>query len=229
MSATAAPESTGRALPRGPHRLPREAVLSSQRGRLLDAMAEVVSAKGYAAVTVGDVVGRARVSRKTFYEHFSGKEDCFLAAYDAGVDLLVARIREAEASAPSFAARVRAGVRAYLGTLSSEPAFARTFLLEIAAAGPRALERRARVHGLFRARVARLHEDFGVQVVAADEHAGPPPAEALLTALVGGTDELVSEWVRAGRAAELPELESAVVHLHLSLFAGPETALESTP
>ena len=221
MSATAARGSAGRALPRGPHRLPRDAVLSSQRGRLLDAMADVVSAKGYTAVTVGDVVGRARVSRKTFYEHFDGREDCFLAAYDAGVDLLVTRIEEAEARERSFADRVRAGARAYLETLSAEPAFARTFLLEITAAGPRALDRRARVHHLFRARVAALHEDFGVQVAAGWEDAGPPPAESLRAALVGGTDELVSDWVRAGRIAELPKLEATLVHLHLSLFADP--------
>src|SRR5436305_4647797 len=86
-----------RQLPRGPHRLAREVVLASQRGRLLDAMAEVVADRGYAASTVADVIARAGVSRKTFYEHFRDKEGCFLAAYDVGVDLLL----EAVASAGS--------------------------------------------------------------------------------------------------------------------------------
>ena len=71
-------------LPRGPHRLAREEVLASQRGRMLAAIAEAVAEKGYAATTVADVVGRAGVSRKTFYEHFADKEECFLAAWDAG-------------------------------------------------------------------------------------------------------------------------------------------------
>jgi AcrR family transcriptional regulator len=192
-------------------------VLSSQRGRLLDAIADVVAEKGYGRTTVADVVSAAGVSRKTFYEHFAGKEECFLAAYEAGVDLLVARLEEAEASHDAWPDRVRAGVRAYLDTLRFEPAFARTFLLEIQAAGPRALELRARVHRRFRARLADLHRRFGVE--AGGDREQPP--EALLLALVGGIDEVCTEWVRAGRTAHLGELESTLVFLHLALFGAP--------
>ena len=67
-------------------------VLASQRGRMLGAMADAVASKGYAGTTVADVVAGAGVSRKTFYEHFRDKEECFLAAFDAGVDLLLAAI-----------------------------------------------------------------------------------------------------------------------------------------
>src|SRR3954471_7256007 len=109
-----------KSLPRGPHRLEREVVLASQRGRLLDAIAKVVAEKGYAATSVADVIELAGVSRKTFYEHFRDKEACFLAAYDAGVDILLATMREA--------GDTRSRVRAYLETLAAEPDFARTFL-----------------------------------------------------------------------------------------------------
>ena len=72
-------------LPSGRHGLTREAVVASQRSRLIDAMAQVVAERGYPATTVADVVERAGVSRRTFYEQFADKEACFLAAYDVGL------------------------------------------------------------------------------------------------------------------------------------------------
>src|SRR3954452_23052879 len=90
-----------RPLPRGPHSLTRDEVLASQRGRMIEAMAETVAAKGYAATTVADVVARAGVSRKTFYEHFRDREDCFLAAYDAAVDAVIGAVAERVADGDS--------------------------------------------------------------------------------------------------------------------------------
>src|SRR3954470_10846908 len=120
-----------RPLPRGPHNLTRDDVLASQRQRMTDAMAEVVAEKGYASTTVGDVVAGAGVSRKTFYEHFRDKEECFLAAFDAGVEALLAAIVAAEPAGPGWVPLLRARVRAYLVTLASRPEFARTFLIEV--------------------------------------------------------------------------------------------------
>jgi AcrR family transcriptional regulator len=194
------PADSSRPLPRGPHRLEREVVLASQHGRLLDAIAQVVAEKGYAATTVADVIDRAGVSRKTFYEHFRDKEACFLAAYDAGVDILLATMRQA--------GDTRGRVRAYLQTLAAEPAFARTFLIEVAAAGPEALRRRRLVH----------------EAVAAFTAEGAPtdnvPPEAPLAA-VGATQEVVTRWVEDGRTAELPELEDAIVHVYVALLGLP--------
>ena len=110
-----------RVLPRGPHRLAREVVEASQRGRLVDAMAHVVAEKGYGAVSVADVIARAGVSRKTFYVHFRDKLDCFLAAYDVGVEVLLATVREAGAGETDPLAVARARTRAYLETLAAEP------------------------------------------------------------------------------------------------------------
>src|SRR5919201_6795907 len=90
-----------RQLPRGRHRLSREEVIASQRGRMLAAMAEVVAQKGYARTTVADVLSRARVSRETFYEQFSDKEDCFLAAYDFSVEAMLEAITDAVGDAPA--------------------------------------------------------------------------------------------------------------------------------
>src|SRR5919199_431971 len=127
-----------RPLPRGPHNLTRDDVLASQRERMTDAVAATVARKGYVATTVGDIVSGAGVSRKTFYEHFQDKEDCFLAAFDAGVEALLAAIVAARPERPGQIALLRARVRAYLETPASRPDFARTFLLEVFAAGPRA-------------------------------------------------------------------------------------------
>src|SRR4051794_24535271 len=96
---TASPPT--RPLPRGRHAAPREVVWESQRGRMLAAMATAVGEKGYAEVAVADVIARAGVSRKTFYEHFENKQQCFLAAYDAGVEMMLGAIDEAIADAGS--------------------------------------------------------------------------------------------------------------------------------
>lgn len=208
-----------RPLPRGPHNLTRDDVLASQRTRMLDAMAEIVAAKGYPAATVGDVVSRAGVSRKTFYEHFRDKEECFVAAFDAGVDALLAAIVAAEPAGQSWQERLRARVRAYLGALSAKPAFARAFLIEVFAAGPRALERREAVHERFRQLLADLYEGTRREFPEL-----PAVPGSLWTAAVGAVNEVVSQYVREGRAERLPELEDTLVYINVALFAGPASA-----
>jgi len=212
-----------RPLPRGPHRLTRETVLESQRGRMLEAIAEAVAEKGYAATTVGDVVSAAGVSRKTFYEHFTDKENCFLAAWDTGVQVLFGSIRASRERVGDPIERMRAGVRAYLATLAAEPAFARSFLIEVVAAGPRAEARRAEVHARFAELLTTLHEQARCEM---PELPKVPPA--IPRAAVGAINELVSDYVRAGRTEQLPELEDTILHLELVLFAGHDVAAQAT-
>ena len=208
-----------RPLPRGPHNLTRDDVLQSQRQRMTDAVAHAVAAKGYAATTVGDVVAGAGVSRKTFYEHFRDKEECFLAAFDAGVEALLAAIVAAEPEQPGWEGMLRARVRAYLEALAARPEFARTFMLEVFVAGPRAIERRGEVLDRF----AQLFRDLHAEARRAYPEL-PPVPDPIFAAAVGGVNELVSAYVREGRTAELGELEPALVYLQMALFAGPETA-----
>lgn len=212
--------SAPRPLPRGPHGLERGVVRASQRGRMLGAMAEAVSRKGYAGTTVADVVAGAGVSRKTFYEHFGDKEQCFLAAFDAGVDMVLGAILAAEAGDDEgWLGLMRARVRAYLETLASNPAFARTFAIEVFAAGPRALERRAEVLRRF----AQLFRDLHVEARRQFPDL-PPVPEATYAAAVGAINELVSELAREGRTGALPELEDTLVYLQVVLFAGRDQA-----
>ncbi|HEY3020189.1 MAG TPA: TetR/AcrR family transcriptional regulator [Solirubrobacteraceae bacterium] len=201
-----------RVLPRGPHGLARDVVEASQRARLLDAMAQAVAEKGYGAVSVADVIARAGVSRKTFYEHFRDKLDCFLAAYEVGVEVLLGTVHTADGGGGDVLAVTRARIRAYLETLAAEPAFARTFLIEVNAAGPAAIERRRAVHRQFAVLARELVESVP---------GAPRLPDELYLAAVGATNEVVSAWVVEGRTAQLPELEDVVFHIQVSLLSRP--------
>ena len=81
--------------PGGRHGLPEAYAVRSERERLREAMVRVAAAKGYEAATVNDVIEVAGVSLETFHEMFADKEDCFLEAYDAVIDVLVAHVTSA--------------------------------------------------------------------------------------------------------------------------------------
>ena len=82
-------------LPRGRNGLPTEAVRAAQRERLLRAVIAAVAQRGFADLTVADIVRGARVSKAAFYVHFAGKEDCFLAATREGGHLMLDQVADA--------------------------------------------------------------------------------------------------------------------------------------
>ncbi len=108
-------------------------------------MVQEVSERGAANVSVGHVVGRSGVSRRTFYEIFHDREDCFQAAFDDALAHAEAVVVPAYGSGGAWLARVRAGLTALLGFLDSDRAAARLLVVESLAAGPAALERRREV------------------------------------------------------------------------------------
>jgi len=211
-----------RVLPRGRHAAPRAVVAESQRERVLVAMADATAAKGYANVSVADVIGRAGISRRSFYELFANKEEAFLAAYDAGVAGLLEAIAEAEEDAGAQAAtgpgaltaRARAGTEVYLHLLADNPAFARTFLIEVLGAGPAALARRDAVHQRF---AERLADGFA----AISDAAGglPEPQPYVFRAAVGAIHELVTDCLLKRGAAALPELLGPILEIELRLLS----------
>jgi AcrR family transcriptional regulator len=218
-SGPSGPSNPAARLPSGRHGLAREAVAASQRGRLLDAMAQMVAEKGYAATTVADVVERAGVSRRTFYEQFADKEACFLAAYDVGLAVVLGRIRDAvEARLEvGWRERARAGVEAFLALLASEPAFARALQVEILTAGPAALERRAGMLVMFAGIWRNVHE-----AARAEEPARPALPDEVFTVLTAGLEELVRDCVRTRGTAALPELAEPILRTVFAVFgAGP--------
>ena len=204
-----------RSLPRGRHAAAREVVLASQRGRLVEAMANCVARRGYADTTVAEVVARAGVSRKTFYEHFPDKQACFLAAWDLGTDYLIAQIVEVAAPVEDWRDRLWAGTETYLQILSEEPDFARTFLIEVLGAGSEALERRAAIHGRFTDVLRLTHDDARAQ--GADLPAVP---DHVFRAATGAAWELVAEHVRTRGVDDLIDLCPVIVEIHLTLLSG---------
>jgi AcrR family transcriptional regulator len=129
--------------------MPREEVVRSQRERLIRALAETMAEKGYARTSVADILRAAGVSRETFYEQFASKQDCFMAAYDSGAALILAGIPASLGEAADPLEAFDRGIGAYLDGLASEAAFARLFLVEVFAAGPEAIARRAQAQTLF--------------------------------------------------------------------------------
>jgi AcrR family transcriptional regulator len=123
-------------------------VVSLQRARIITAMVEVVAERGVARSTVAHVVARSGVSRRTFYELFNDREDCFLAAFDEAVEHAAARVVPAFEQAGGWVERVRAGLRALLEFLDDEPGLGRLAIVDALGAGPVALERRTRVVGV---------------------------------------------------------------------------------
>ncbi|HEX8102313.1 MAG TPA: TetR/AcrR family transcriptional regulator [Solirubrobacteraceae bacterium] len=187
----------------------------SQRARLIAGMAEAAAEKGYTATTIADVVARAQVSRRTFYEHFADKDACFLAAYDASSDQLMGLIAGAVSDdALPWQERVAAGVRAYLDTLAAEPELTRLFLVEVLSAGRAALARRRAVHQRFAQLVVRLAES-GAAALPPGHRLDP----ALALGLIGAVNELVLDSVDEGRIAELSELRDTAVTIVRALLA----------
>src|SRR5690242_1472767 len=128
-------------MPPGRHQLPREFIAQHQRARIIAALAEETVTRGYRAVTVADIVRRAGIARNTFYENFSSKQDCFLATQDYAVEEALRRVVDAATKVESWQERVDAGLAAFLGYVASEPALARTCIVEALSAGPASLAR----------------------------------------------------------------------------------------
>lgn len=116
-----------------------------QRDRLLSATFAVVGDLGYDGMTARSVSEHAGVSNRTFYECFSDREDCFLAAFNHAVDGLELEVRAGWDSELGWTARVRGALASLLMVLDREPAVARLVVVEALSAGPRVLARRAGV------------------------------------------------------------------------------------
>lgn len=143
-----AQDKSERVLPRGPHSLSREEVENSQRRRLIASMMHVVGERGYTKTSVAEIIKRAGVSRATFYMLFKDKEQCFIQGLESAIDEIGAAMALTLMEADDIEEdgdvmyKVDTFTRIYLQVLSSQPAVAKTFLVEIYAVGPRAVEQR---------------------------------------------------------------------------------------
>jgi len=226
--------TTPTALPRGPHGLSREQVERSQRDRLLMGAAEAVAEKGYAATSVADIIGRAGVSRTTFYQLFDGKLDCFLAAARMASDVLVevvaGELVAADADSDSDSdsdsgststplERLDRLLTAYLRTLADNPVLARVFLVEVYAAGGPAIRQRREVLDRFVDVLAETYGDSpGVLGSSGEQRFA---AEVLVAAV----SSMVTTMVGVGESDRLPDLREPLMRLaaQLASTAGEPT------
>jgi AcrR family transcriptional regulator len=202
-------------LPPGRHNLGRSYVEANQRQRILAAVADVTSLAGYAAMSVEDIIGTAGVSRRTFYDTFTSKEDAFLAALDGVVASLVDRVKAAHAASGSFPDGVRACLEAFLGFIADEPHLADMLLIEALAAGPAAIERRNATLKTF--------ADMLRSAAAQLEDARHPP-DLTAQAVVGGIFEVVASRVIGGESRTLPALAPHIAYFVLQPYIGDEAA-----
>jgi len=204
-------------LPPGRHGLPREFVSRNQRERLIAGLAEAVAEHGYAGTTIAHITRHAAVSRRTFYEHFASKDECFIAAYDTVMAELGRRIGAAFEQEEEWPQAVRAGIAAMLEFLTAEPHLARLSMVEALVAGPVVVER-------YDAAIQNLVPYFtaGREGRSAKVLAGLSPTTE--EALVGGMVSLISRRVFAERTAELESLLPDLVEFVLAPYLGSAEA-----
>lgn len=204
-------------LPRGRHRLSREDVLRSQRERTLRGMVEVVAERGYAASTITQVVDRAGVSSATFYQLFSDKEDCFLAAYDMGATATYEAMVKASEGIKDWRELLDAVFTTWLEFLAADLAFTRAYMVEFWAAGDAARERwkarRDRTAGLLKTLHKRARkEDPTIE----------PVSDTVIAAVVGGVNRVVISHVLANDPRPLTALKPELLRFITLALASHE-------
>jgi AcrR family transcriptional regulator len=165
------------------------------RQRLLDGLAASIGERGYHASTVADVVRYARTSKRTFYDHFAGKQECFLELLGVDIEVLGRRIETAVDPQADWHLQIRQAVEAYVAHIESRPALTLSLIRELPSLGD----------------AARPVQRRGLQVLSSlliDLSASPgfrraelPPLTApLAVVLLGGLRELTALAVEDGRA-----------------------------
>jgi AcrR family transcriptional regulator len=177
-------------------RLPAEEVARNQRERLFAALVAVVAEKGYEATRVEDLLELSGVSRSAFYAHFSDKEECLVAALQAFVGPTVGAIF-GDGGAPPDELRARQAFEAFIELIVEQAAAARMCLVEIYAAGPRAVEEIDRTTDGVQAFVSATLESV-------PERRDMPPE--VVRAIVGGIRKVIHSRLYRHEEEELIEL-----------------------
>lgn len=174
-----------------------ESASQDPRERLLNAALEGVGDVGWANLTISDLVKRARVSKRTFYEHFSTKDECLFALFEAVSTEVLDELEAASQLVPIGGGRVNAGARFYLGLLQDDPQIVRTLFLELLALGQEGWKVRRKA-------MRRFAEFLMKEINAAG--AEPPIDMNVAMLIVGGINEMTLEALEEGRVDRLTDL-----------------------
>jgi AcrR family transcriptional regulator len=188
---------------------------STQRQRIVDAMIDSCAEKTYAATTITDIVGRARISRTTFYKQFDDKRACF----DAAIGHCIEQLQEVAAAAhdrdDAPADAVRKGTSAVIGALAERPGLAQLLTGDAIAVDPRVI-------ACYRKATLPALEGLWIRSEgAAEAHSDPRLA-------FGKAQVLILNQIAIGKADRLPDLLPELVYLAVSPFGGHEAALQQS-
>jgi len=180
----------------------REQIADLQRARIIGASFEVTAQRGADHLTVAHLVGRSGVSRRTFYEHFSDREDCLLAAFGQALTLASERVIPAYEAEKGWRERVRAGLLALLCFCDEQPSVARMLICESQASGAKVAERRAQVLDALTRIVDQGRTLTGTGKSGKAENLSPLAAEGT----VGGVLAVIQGRLAPSDGADAPSL-----------------------
>jgi AcrR family transcriptional regulator len=189
-------------------------VAELQRARMLTAMVQEISERGAANVSVAHVVGRSGVSRRTFYELFEDREDCFLAAFDQALKGVTTVVVPAYEAPGAWRVKLRAGLVALLECLECDRATGRLLIAESLAAGPKALERRREV-------IARI---IPVVERGSGESRSDQPPGLTAEGIVGGVLSVLHARLVENDPTSLLDLTGPLMGMIVLPYLGPAAA-----
>lgn len=206
--------------PSGVRKLPPDLIRAIQRERLIVAMLNAAAELGYLETNVQDVIDRAGVSRPTFYEHFSNKEDCFLAAFDTSAERLRKKVEAAARKGGDvWRDRVRYALEALLRFAGREPDTARTMIVEARAASSTAVRRRVELMDEF----ARCLESQALELLPEGRSHSPLTASGI----VGGVESLLYSRLCKQEHDQLEALLPSLMYFVVLPYEGHEAASEA--
>jgi len=189
----------------------RERAASPERERIVEALIEIAAERGYAETTIELIAKTARVALSTFYEQFSSKEECFLAAFDETMDAAAEIFDELLDPEQAWADQIAAGLEIVLEMIVSEPARAKLCIVESQAAGGESLRR---YQGMLerlapKLRDGRIHNPRASRL-----------PDGLEVAIVGGLAWLVHQRLLADRVEEIKGLLPEMLQVTLTPYIG---------
>jgi AcrR family transcriptional regulator len=185
------------------------------RERILEAMLLTSGELGYEQVAVRHVIERAQTSRATFYKHFEDSEDCFAQSYSDAGEWLYRRLIGAAKRQPSWREGLRAALAELLEFCATQPAIAKALLVEVHAAGERALAQR-------RDLMERLSHALDSARREIPSRQAPPPITSDF--IVGAIDTLLSAKLLDGDAEHAPEMLPGLLHFVVMQYLGEGAA-----
>jgi AcrR family transcriptional regulator len=198
-------------MPPGRHLIPSDFVSQNQRERMLLATAELVAERGYQKTTIELIAKTSRVALVTFYEHFSSKEECFLAAFDESVAAAKEVFAELLDAEEPWLEQISAGLEIFLEMVVKEQARAKLCIVEAQAAGSASL---ARYQAMLESVAPRLREGREL-----NPRASRLP-DGLEVAIAGGIAWLVHQRLVAGEADGLKALLPEMLQVTLTPYVG---------